>query len=266
MIINQQTTNHTTTMSEIRTTTTIEDIDIPPREPLISLSDVLAAGGWVAFQTLKLAATTAVVGSQLVIRGGIALSGAIREHRRHATFSDVDGIAKKSASAREAVESLAAFSTLQVPSKEANALSAKLQSLVANNDRAGISAVAKQLVEARQERLQAQLVPLVTASLKAIGFTQVEVSSVAGLVSALRDGTRQSLSIDVAKSKDGSIQLHLDADGFEGGECVVALDALQTELRNRGVHCDLQERRRKQHRPVVDRGRLGHRIHARHAN
>lgn len=252
-------------MSEIRRTTTIEDIDVPPREPLISLSEVLAAGGWLAFQGLKLAATTAVVGTQLAIRGGIALSHAIHEHRQ-ATFSAVDGIAKNSASAREAVTSLAAFSTLQVPSKEANALSVKLQSLVANNDRAGIAAVAKGLVAARQELLQAQLVPLVAASLKAIGFTEVVISPAVGLVSALREGTRQSLSIDVAKAKDGGIQLHLDADGFEGGACIVALDALQTELRNRGVHCDLQERRRKQSRPVVDRRRIGHRIHVRSAN
>lgn len=253
-------------MSEIRRTTTIEDIDVPPREPLISMSEVLAAGGWLALQTLKFAATTAVVGTHLAIRGGIAVSEAIREHRRQATFSDVDGIAKGSTSAREAVTSLAAFSTLQVPNREASALNARLQTLVATNDRAGVAVVAKGLVAARQDRLQAQLVPLVAEACRAIGFTSAQMTSNGGVVAAYREGTRQSLSIDVAKAKDGGIQLHLDADGFTGGACVVALDALQTELRNRGVHCDLQERHRKQSRPAFDGNRLGHRIHVRCAN
>jgi len=253
-------------MSEIRRTTTIEDIDVPPREPLISLSEVLAAGGWLAFQTLKFAATTAVVGTHLAIRGGIAVSEAIREHRRQATFSDVDGIAKGSTSAREAVTSLAAFSTLQVPNREASALNARLQALVATNDRAGVAALAKGLVAARQDRLQAQLIPLVAEACGAIGFTPAGIAAAGGLVAAHRAGTRQSLSIEVLKARDGGIQLHLDADGFEGGACVVALDALQTELRNRGVHCDLQERHRKQSRPAFDGNRLGHRVHVRCAN
>ena len=181
-------------MSEIRRTTTIEDIDVPPREPLISLSEVLAAGGWLAFQTLKFAATTAVVGTHLAIRGGIAVSEAIREHRRQATFSDVDGIAKGSTSAREAVTSLAAFSTLQVPNREASALNARLQALVATNDRAGVAALAKGLVAARQDRLQAQLIPLVAEACGAIGFTPAGIAAAGGLVAAHRAGTRQSLS------------------------------------------------------------------------
>jgi hypothetical protein len=253
-------------MSEIRRTTTIEDIDVPPREPLISLSDVLTAGGWLALQTLKLTAKTAIVGTQLAINGGIAMSNAIRKHRRHVTFSDVDRIAGSAASAREAVTSLAAFSSLQVPDREASALNARLQALVATNDRAGVAAVAKGLVAARQDRLQAQLVPLVAEACRSIGFTPTGIAPTGTLVAAHRNGTRQSLSIEVAKSKDGGIQLHLDADGFEGGACVVALDALQTELRNRGVHCDLQERHRKQSRPAVDGNRLGHRLHVRCAN
>lgn len=253
-------------MSEIRRTTTIEEIEAPSREPLITLSDVLTAGGWLALQTMKLSATTAVVTTKLVARGGVAMSGAIREHRRHATFSDVDGIVSGSASAREAVASLAAFSTLQVPSREASALNARLQALVAANDRAGVAAVAKGLLGARQDRLQAQLIPLVAEACRAIGFTPAQMTSAGGMAAAYREGTRQSLSIEVAKAKDGGIQLHLDADGFTGGACVVALDALQTELRNRGVHCDMQERHRKQSRPVFDGNRLGHRIHVRHAH
>ncbi len=252
-------------MSEIRRTTTIEEIEAPSREPLISLSEVLAAGGWLAVQGMRLAATTAVVTTKLAVRGGIAVSDAIREHRRHATFSDVDGIAQGSTSAREAVTSLAAFSSLQIPSREASVLNAKLQALVANNDRQGIANLAKGLLVARQDRLQAQLVPLVAEACRSIGFTPTGIAPTGSLVAAYRDGTRQSLSIDVAKAKDGGIQLHLDADGFEGGACVVALDALQAELRKRGVHCDLQERNRKQSRPAFDGNRLGHRIYARSA-
>lgn len=253
-------------MSEIHRTTTIEEIEVAPREPLISLSEVLAAGGWLAFQSLKLAAATAVVGTKLAVRGGIALTNAIREQRRHATFSEVEGIAKNSASAREAVASLAAISTLQVSRKEASALSAKLQTVVAANDRAAVAAVARELVAASQERLQAQLVPLIAESCRAIGFTPLRIATGVGLVAAHRDGTRQCLSIEVAKAKDGGVQLHLDAEGFEGGACIEALDALQSELRSRGVRYELQDRRRKQPRPVVDRARIGHRIHVRCAN
>ncbi|MEI8309220.1 MAG: hypothetical protein WCH98_00530 [Verrucomicrobiota bacterium] len=253
-------------MSEIRRTTTIEEIDVEPREPLISLSEVLAGGGWLAFQGLKLAATTAVVGTKLAVRGGIALSNAIREQRRHATFSEIDGIAKSSSSAREAVTSLAAFSTLQVPSRGANALSVKLQALVAKNDRAGVAAVAKELMAARQDRLQAQLIPLIAESCRAIGFTPERIDAARGLIKVKGQG-RQSAVIEVAKAKDGGVQLHADTDGFEGGACIECFhEPFTREVKARGVQYELEERRTKQPRPVVDVRRTGHRIHVRSAN
>ena len=253
-------------MSEIRRTTTIDEIDVPPREPLVSMSEVLAVGGWLAFQTLKLAATTAVVGTKLAVQGGIALTNAIREHRHQATFSGVDEIVNRSASAREAVTSLAAFSTLQVPSREASALNARLQALVAANDRAGVAAVAKGLLAARQDRLQAQLVPLVAQACRAIGFTPTRIDGRLGIIEA-RGAGRQLAVIEVAKCKDGGVQLHSDTDGFEGGACVELFhEPLGRELQACGVRYELEERRGKQSRPAYDGNRLGHRIHVRHAN
>ena len=249
-------------MSEIRKTTTIKEIDVPPREPLISLADVLTTVGWVAFQGTKLAVKGAVAGTVLAYRGGTALASAIQQSRRKATFSEVTRIASAAGSAREAVTSLAAMSALEVPQRESRALVSKLETLVARNDKTGVTAVAHDLITARQVRLQAQLIPLVTEACRAIGFAPTGLTG-QGIVAAIRQGTRQSLNINIEKAKDGGVQFHLDADGFEGGACVETLDALQTELRKRGVHCDLQERRRKQSRPVVDRGRIAHRIHTR---
>ena len=102
-------------MSQIRKTTTIEKIEVPPREPLISLEEVLTAAGWIAFQVTKLAVKTTIVGTKLAYRGGKALASAIQESRRPATFSEVTRLVASAGSAREAVTSLAASSALEVP-------------------------------------------------------------------------------------------------------------------------------------------------------
>jgi hypothetical protein len=253
-------------MSEIRTTTTIEEIEVPQREPLVSLADVLSAGGWLAAQTLKFTTKAAVLGTQLAIRGGTAVSKTLRDHRRNTTFSEIDQIANNSASASQLVTSLAVISSLQVPSREVGALNARLQTLVVTNDRKGLAHLAKGLLTARQNRLQAQLLPLVADACRAIGFTPTRIGPAGSVVAAYRDGTRQTLCVEVAKAKDCGIQLHLDADGFTGVECIVALDALQAELRKSGVHCDLQEISRKQSRPAFDAYRLGHRTQVRGAD
>lgn len=253
-------------MSEIRRTTTIEEIEVPPRDPLISLSELVVGAGWLGFHALKLTGTTAVVGTKLAVQGGIALSNAIREHRRQATFSGIEEIMNRSASAREALNSLVAFPTLEVPRREAIALHAKLQSLVTSNDRSGIAALAKGLVAARQNRLQAQLVPLVAEACRSIGFAPTRIDAQLGIIEATGAG-RQLAVIEVAKCKDGGVQLHSDTDGFEGGACVELFhEPLGHELQARGVRYELAERRRKQCRPAYDGKRLGHRIHARCTN
>ncbi len=249
-------------MSEIRRTTTIDRIDVPPREPLISLGDVLAAGGWLAARGLKLAASTAVVGGKIAFDGAKALSSVIKDSSPRVTFSHLEQIASASGSAREVLATLADTGVIEIAESEAPALTAKLAAIIANDDRGAALTVGRELVAARQTRLQAQLIPLVAESCRAIGFVSSEDAQRQGVVDTMKKGTRQRLNIEVAKDKNGGIQLHLDAEGFEGGACVEALDALQAELRKRGVRCELQERRKKPARPV----RIGERSRIRIRN
>jgi len=237
-------------MSEIRSTTTIEEINVPPREPLVSFADVLMSEARGTLQGASSATTTAGTGKNIIHHAGTSLLKAQGDLRRHATFSEVDQIAATAGSAREAVTLLAAASAIEVPHRVSKALATKLTTLVTNNDKIGVAAVARDLVAARQSRLHSQLIPLVVESCRAIGFVPTGLSADLGLVAANRPGTRQCMNIDVARTKDGGVQLHLDADGFEGAACVETLNSLQSELRKRGVECDLQERRRKPSRPV----------------
>ena len=249
-------------MSQIRKTTTIEKIEVPPREPLISLEEVLTAAGWIAFQVTKLAVKTTIVGTKLAYRGGKALASAIQESRRPATFSEVTRLVASAGSAREAVTSLAASSALEVPQEKSLALAARLETLVARNDKSGVEAVARELLTGRQNRLQAQLLPIVAESCRAIGFVPTGLDTQYGIIAANREGTRQAVNIEVAKAKDGGVQIHFDAEGFADGACVQTLDALQEELRKRGVRYALHESRRKPNRPI----RIGQPMRVRCAN
>ena len=237
-------------MSEIRQTATIEKIEVPPREPMISLADVLTSVGWVAFQGTKLVVKGAVAGTALAYRGGTALANLVQESRRQGSLSGVNRVTSSAASARDALAALAATSSLEVPVAESRALVSRLEELVAKNDKAGIAAVGRELVVSRQNRLQAHITPLVVEACRSIGFLPRCLNTDQGIVSACRKGTRQSLNIEVAKDKDGGVRIHFDADGFEGGVCVETLDALQAELHKRGVRYELHERRRKTSRPI----------------
>lgn len=249
-------------MSEIRSTTTIEEINIPAREPLVSFADVLRTEARDTLRGMNSAITTGGTGTSLAHYEGKSLLKTECELHRHATFSEVGRITASAASAREAVTLLAAASAIEVPHRASKALATKLETLVANNDIVGVAAVARDLVAARQSRLHSQLVPLVVESCRAIGFVPTGLLAAQGIVATARPGTRQCMNINVAKTKDGGVQLHLDADGFEGAACVETLNSLQAELHKRGVRCDLQERRRKPFRPV----RIGHAARIRLSN
>lgn len=250
-------------MSEIRRTTIIDEIDVPPREPLISLNEVITAVGWVAYHGTRLAVKGAIVGSVLAYRGGKALAAAAKESRkRSSSLSDVADVVNLSASAQNAVARLAEIPGIDLPQRQASAVSARLQSLVARNDKSGVAALARELMLAKQDRLQAQLMPLVAASCRAIGFAPKEQGSRYGSILAEKEGTRQSLAIEVTKAKDGGVEVYLDGDGFEGDACIEALDAFQAALRAHGVHCDLRDRKSKQRRPAFDQRRIGQRLAA----
>ena len=116
----------------------------------------------------------AVTGGVLAYRGGTALANTIQESRRHAGFQDVAQATSSASSAHDALTSLATTATLEVPLSKSRTLAARLQELVTKNDKAGIAAVGHELVAARQNRLQAQIVPIIAESCRAIGFSAMQ--------------------------------------------------------------------------------------------
>jgi hypothetical protein len=250
-------------MSEIRKTTTIEEIEAPPSEPLISLAEVLTAVGWVAYHGTRFAVKGAVAGTVLAYKGGKAIGEALKESRRRSiSLSEVGGLVQSSSDAKDAVTKLAAYAALELPKKHTEAFTSRLKTLVASNDKTGIASIARQLIVARQTRLQAQLIPIVMESCRAIGFDPQIVDPASGIVVARGEG-RQRVTIEVAKSKEGDVRLHTDSDGFAGGACAyVVLDPLEKELRSRGVRFELEERQAKDRRPVFDGPRIPNVVHA----
>lgn len=244
-------------MSEIRRTTTIEEIEAPHPEPLISLSSVLTAVGWIAYQGTKLAVKGAVAGTVLAYKGSKALTQAASGSRRKSTsLSEIERIVDSAENAEDAVRQLAGAPGLETVHKDVKTLTLRLKTLVAANDKAGVAVLGRELVRARQARIHAQLVPIVADACRAIGFDSRIVDANTGLVVAKGSGS-QTVSVEVAKGKEGDVRIHFDSDGFRGNACAyVALDPLQKELEARGVRVDLSVRRRKNRRPAFDGNRL----------
>jgi hypothetical protein len=250
-------------MSEVRETTTIEEIDAPASEPLISLTQVLAAVGWLAYQGTRVAVKGAIAGSVLAYKGGRAIAAAVKEQRKQACMSEIARAVGSSRIAQEAVAKLSLMSGLEISQNEAPLFTARLQTLVANNDKRGIGTMARELVIARQTRIQSQLLPIVVESCRAIGFEPQPLDVRHGIIVAKGKG-RQTITIEIARAKDGDVRLHFDSDGFEGGACAyAALDPLQDQLRARGVRFELTKRARKHQRPVFDRSRMNQPRHIR---
>lgn len=177
---------------------------------------------------------------------------------RQLSISEIQQIVASASSAGNAIAALG--EGLEVPRLEASRLALGFNKLALLNDKAGVEALAETLIAERQNRMVKQMLPIVAQSCQAIGFTPANMPSALSLIAAHRDGTRQKLAIEVAKTKDGGVQIHFDAQGFTGGACVQTLDALDKELRARGIHCNLQERSSKQSRPVIDGTRIGQRL------
>lgn len=68
--------------------------------------------------------------------------------------------------------------------------------------------------------------------------------------------------MDIKAGLNGGIELHLDADKFNGMTCHNLLDRLETTLRKKGLQFDSMKVQSKQGRPVLDavRAPLGTRI------
>lgn len=245
-------------MSEIRKTNTIRRVEAPPREPIITLADVLSAVGWLA-----------VNGTILAVKGGVlackeirALSNSVRENRQgYLSTDDATRVVSQSADAQQAIAILSHYPNIEIPKARAELFRARLEKLAVTNDKAGTLTLARELLTARQDRLQTTLLTLAAETCREIGhltgLTQVSALPGAGLVIAKSPDGRRTFTVNVEKTHDGGVQIHRDSDGFHGGSCVSAVhEPFDRVMRKKGAKCDSAERRRKHRRPVVQRDRV----------
>ena len=177
-----------------------------------------------------------------------------REHQLH--MQEIESTVQSAKSARDAVESLAATPGFEMPVAAAEPFKAKLEALVARNDKVGVATLAKQLRRDSQDRLQTNLMTLTAESCKEIGFESVTLRPEQGILTA-RSATKGGIiTVEVAKGKDGDVKLHLDADRFHGSACVESLDALQSKLATKGVRFRIESHRRKDRSPAFDGRRI----------
>lgn len=250
-------------MSEIRKTTTIERVEAPPSQPMITLADLLAGFGWLAVNGTILAWK----GSVLAYKGIRALSDSVRENRIPSLSPDAAAkIVGESLDARQAITKLSEHGDLEVPKTHAELFKTRLKKLVATNDKNGAVSLARELLAARQDRLQTTLLKFAAESCRQIGFTDVTTSADFGLVIAKSADGRRTFTVDVEKTRDGGVRINRDSDGFQGGSCAPVHDAFDRVMQTKGVRYESQSRHRKHRRPVVHRGRVPQLIQTRRCN
>lgn len=232
-------------MSEIRQTSTLEEIELP-EAPVVSFGALVAD----LLRTQKSTVCSAGMATHSVERRAVAGGSASLGVRGKIS----------AVSAREALVSMSACKSLEVPVAKRAAVTAHMATLIARNDNAGVARLGQQLVSDRQERITRALTPKVMKACQAIGFSPKALSN-SSIIEARGQGTGQRISIEVAKTKAGGVSLHFDALGFHGDGCVQALDKLEKELQSQGVRYRIENRSRKRERPVYDQRRLASRRH-----
>ena len=241
-------------MSETLTTTTIEDIKVQRREPAISLADVLSAVGILAYHGTRLTVKGAMIGTRLAATGIKAGATALRAQRLK--NREIDSVVDAAPSAQDALLRLSASPGFELPAGSANVMKARITKLAANNDKAGVAILAHEVMTSSQESFRATMMELVTNACRKIGFEVVSLHPQHGLLTARSGVGPGMLSIEVANNADGGVQLHVDADGFHGGACVVKVDALLAELAAQGVQFSLIKRSRNDRSPAFDGNRI----------
>lgn len=235
-------------MSEIRRTTSIEIDEPPSTERGLSLADLLAGAGWLAYQGGRLAAKGAIAGVKLAAH-------AIQTSPAHAdkplTISGARQIIERSPDAAAALRELAARPGMEIPEDCSPRWKQTLASLSPESNKTEVMKLAEGMIRLRQDRRQATTSRLVAEALTAIGFSPRPLNGSPGLVTATGAGTRK-ITVEVAKDRDGGLRLHEDAHGFHGGECIRTLDALQRELFKLGVSFHVDARQRKDRAPAID--------------
>ncbi len=123
-----------------------------------------------------------------------------REHQLH--MQEIESTVHSAKSARDAVRH-GRHPGFEMPVASAEPFKAKLEALVAKNDKAGVVTLAKQLRRDSQDRLQSNLMTLTAESCKEIGFETVTLRPEQGILTA-RSATKGGIiTVEVAKGKDG---------------------------------------------------------------
>lgn len=249
-------------MSEYRRSEPVEAVEVPPSEPLISMADILKGVGWLAYHGTRLVAKGVVAGGLLAFKGAQAVTKAIQESRAM-SLSEVNAVVQQSENAGEAIRQLAASPGFEIPQADVQQWKSRVEKLATSNDKLGVASLARDLIRARQDRMQATLLTLATESCREIGFNAVPLRCGHGILIAKASDGRRTIEVRVDKAKEGDVELHFDAKGFHGGACIEALNALHKSMESRGVRFRVASRKRKDQQPVFDGRRLAQVVRAR---
>ncbi|MCB1093533.1 MAG: hypothetical protein KDL87_18490, partial [Verrucomicrobiae bacterium] len=217
------------------------------------LADILAGIGTLAYHGTRLAVKGTILGTRLAAKGIQAGVEAIQEHRLRT--NEVDAMVTSSASAADALTRLASTPGFEVPTQFSGPLKVRIETLVANNDRLGVSKLAHELRAASQKRLRANLLEVTAEACRKIGFESVTLRPQHGLLTVRSEQTPGRLTIEMANDETGGVKLHVDAHGFHGGSCVEKVNALLEQLTASGVRFGVVQRKRNDRSPAFD-GRL----------
>ena len=244
-------------MSEIRRTKTVEVDDSQPNESRVTLADLLAGVGWLAYQGTRLAVKGTVAGAKLTAKAvKAAHEYSQTEPPPPLTVSRANRIVNEAPDTGSALRDLAAQPGLAIPAVETDELRLRLQQLSPASSKTEVVRFAEEMIRARQDRLHVATLRAASDACTAIGFKPKALKSVDGLIAATGADGGRKITVEVEKTTDGELRMHFDAHGFRGGDCIRTLDALQDELAARGVRCRLESRRRKDRSPAFDATRL----------
>jgi hypothetical protein len=235
-------------MSVVRTTNTIEEIDLPSnnRNTLLDLLTSVAGVTVQGMTALGRAASDAYGQMQIAAQ---PLPSASSPALRPPSLQAARAMVQVSPDARTALETLGRAASLEIPDNQAHSLANRIDELIRTNDLAGVETLAVHLIEARQERLREGLIQKVEQAAVTIGFTPKILSLATSTVVAKDSTGRLTLGVEVEKTADGFVRMHRDTDGFRGDACVKVMDAHSRALRSLGVRFTDASSRRK--RPPV---------------
>ena len=242
-------------MSETIRTKHVEIDDAPSRENRVSLAELLVGVGWLAYQVTRLAVKGTIAGVKQTAKA-VQVMRENSQAPQPLTLSGASRIVSDAPDAATALRELAAHPGLAIPVSQAPEWRRRLNQLSSVSNKVEIATFAREIIQARQEHLQSTALQLAAGACAGIGFTPRMVRGTPGLLTATSSDGGRKITIEVAKGNDGDLRMHFDTHGFRGGECTRTLDALQKELRTRGVSFRIDSRRRKDRSPVFDGGCL----------